>query len=302
MQVTSRSLRPSLDDVELSIGKKVRLHRLLYDHGPGNGTMLLLPFDQGMEHGPRDFFANPKIADPGYILDLAASNNFSGIVLGVGLAQKYMRAFAGKVPLIVKLNGKTEIPSDDDAFSPQSATVEEAVALGADAVGYTLYVGSPSQDRDFDQFMRIRERANQLGIPTIVWAYPRGSAIEGKGGRDSLYAIDYAARVASELGADVIKLNLPVTNAEKDTNAPKPYNTMNASAEEAMAKVVASAGNSFVLLSGGSMADDDQVLAKAEAGLAAGVTGFIFGRNVWQREHSEAEKMIGRLLNLLRSN
>jgi class I fructose-bisphosphate aldolase len=296
------AVRPHLDDLELSIGKKTRLHRLLYDHGPGNGTMLILPLDQGMEHGPRDFFDNPASADPEYELELAFNGGFSAIALGVGLAKKYMRRYAGKVPLILKLNGKTEIPSDDEAFSSQSATVSEAVELGADAIGYTLYVGSPAQDVDFTQFMHIREEANRLGMPIVVWAYPRGEAVERKGGRDSLWAVDYAARVACELGADVIKLNLPVINPAKDAIAPKPYNTLNVTQEEAMAMVVRSAGRSFVLLSGGSKADDADLFAKAEAGLNAGVTGFIFGRNVWQRDSAAAREVVGKLNALLRSH
>ena len=295
-----RVKRPTLDELELSIGKKARLHRFLYDHGPGNGTLLFLPLDQGMEHGPRDFFPNPPSADPEYELELALTAGFSGIALGVGLAKKYMRKYAGKVPLVVKLNSKTEIPPDDEAFSPQTASVEEAVALGADAIGYTLYVGSPSQDRDFVQFMRIREDADRLGMPVIVWAYPRGKPVEAKAGRDSLWAIDYAARVACEMGADVIKLNLPVVNPEKDKLAPKPYDTLNVTAEEAMAMVVRSAGRSLVLLSGGARADDEDLLAKARAGLEAGVTGFIFGRNVWQREPEAAREVVAKLTALLR--
>jgi len=297
---TLQNKRPTLDELELSIGKKTRLHRLLYDHGPGNGTMMLLPVDQGMEHGPRDFFANPASADPEYELELAQSGGFSGIVLGVGLAKKYMRTYAGKVPLVVKLNSKTEVPSDADAFSPQTATVEEAVALGADAIGYTLYVGSPSQDRDFLQFMDIRDEAERLGMPVIVWSYPRGAAVEAKAGRESLWAIDYAARVACELGADVIKMNLPVINPEKDKLAPKPYDTLKVTPEEAMAMVVRSAGKSMVLLSGGSRASDEDLFAKARAALAAGVTGFIFGRNVWQRPPDKAREVVAKLMELLR--
>jgi class I fructose-bisphosphate aldolase len=253
-----------------------------------------------MEHGPRDFFDNPASADPTYELELAREANFSGIVLGYGLAKKYMKQFAGKVPLVVKLNGKTEIPPDEEAFSPQTATVEEAVALGADAIGYTIYVGSPSQDRDFIQFMEIREEADRLGMPVIVWSYPRGSAVDGKAGRESLWAIDYAARVACEMGADVIKMNLPIIDTEKDKLAPKPYNSLSVSSEEAMAMVVKSAGRSLTLLSGGSKADDNDLFAKAEAGLEAGVTGFIFGRNVWQRQPSEAKAVVTKLTELLR--
>src|SRR5262249_47919770 len=154
-------------------------------------------------------------------------------------------------PLVLKLNGKTEIPPDKQPISPCIAGVEDAVRLGADAVGYTLYVGSPRQDEDFIQFRRVREEAERLRMPIIVWAYPRGEAIEGKGGRDSLYAVDYAARVASELGADIVKVNVPKLNPEKDVAAPAPYNSMTLSREEAVHMVVESAGKTLVLFSGG---------------------------------------------------
>ncbi len=189
--------RPSLKDLDLNLGKRTRLHRILYEHGPGNGMVLILPIDHGLEHGPRDFFANPESLDPAYQLKLVEKGGFSAIVFHVGLAAKYLKEFAGNVPLILKLNGKTSIPSDAQAFSPQTASVEDAVRLGADAVGYTLYVGSPAQDKDFVQFAKIREDAERFGMPLIVWSYPRGEAVEAKGGRDSLYAVDYAARVAN---------------------------------------------------------------------------------------------------------
>ncbi len=141
--------RSALDELDFSLGKRVRLHRLLYEHGPGNCTVLFLPIDQGMEHGPIDFFPNPPSANPDYQCRLAKEGGYSGIVFHIGLASKYMKEYAGTVPLILKLNGKTNIPSDAEAFSALDSTVEDAVRLGADAVGYTLYVGSPAQDRDF---------------------------------------------------------------------------------------------------------------------------------------------------------
>jgi class I fructose-bisphosphate aldolase len=149
--------RTTLDDLSPSLGKRTRLHRLLYKYGQGNGTLLLLPIDQGLEHGPVDFFTNPDSVDPTFQLKLAKEGGYSGIVFHVGLAKKYMRKFAGEVPLILKLNGKTNIPGDDYAFSPQTASVEDAVRMGADAVGYTLFVGSPAQDEDMRQFAEIRE-------------------------------------------------------------------------------------------------------------------------------------------------
>ena len=202
--------RPALSELGLSTGKKARLHRILYKHGLGNGTAIFLPYDQGLEHGPRDFFANPAAGDPRYIVKLAVEGGFNGIAIQIGLAEKFYWDYAGEVPLILKLNGKTDIPPDAEALSPLHAEVEEAVRLGADAVGYTLYVGTPAQDRRLRAVppasAATRER---FGMPLIVWAYPRGSAIEAKGGKDSFYAVDYAARTASELGADVVKVNFP---------------------------------------------------------------------------------------------
>lgn len=294
-----KARRPTLDELDLGLGKKTRLFRILYQHGPGNGTALLLPLDQGLEHGPRDFFANPESLDPRFQLRLALERGYSGIVLHIGLARKYMRDFAGQVPLILKLNGKTEIPPDDRAFSPQTASVEEAVQLGADAVGYTLYVGSPAQDQDFLQFERARREAEALGMPLIVWAYPRGSAVEAKGGRDSLYAIDYAARVACELGADVVKLNFPVLDPGRMKDAPKPYRDLYLSPEEAIVKIVESAGRTPVLIAGGTKVSDAELLERARICLEAGVTGLIFGRNIWQRSYPEALRISQQLRELL---
>ncbi|NIM05851.1 MAG: fructose-bisphosphate aldolase [Armatimonadetes bacterium] len=279
---------PTLDDMDLSLGKRTRLYRLLFQYGPANGTLLLLPIDQGLEHGPRDFFANPESADPDFQLRLALKGNYSGIVMHVGLARKYMHIYAGRVPLVLKLNGKTDIPSDAEAFSPQTASVEEAVRLGADAVGYTLYVGSPAQDQDFIQLAEIREECERLGMPLIVWSYPRGEAIERKGGRDGLYAIDYAARVAAELGADLMKLNLPQVDNPKAADQPKPYDSLSLSAEEGIRKVIASAGRVMVIISGGSKMGDEDLLDKARICMEGGATGLIFGRNLWQRPWKEA--------------
>ena len=268
--------------------------RLLYDHGPGGGTLLVLPIDQGLEHGPMDFFVNPQALDPDYQFRLARDGNFSAIALHVGLAEKYYHRYAGEVPLILKLNGKTTIPSDAQAFSPLTGTVEDAVRLGADAVGYTLYVGSPAQDRDIAQFQQVRREADRFGMPTILWAYPRGEAVQKKGGKESLYAIDYAARVALEVGADIVKLNYPV-RSEKDTESPAPYNALELGPDAAFRKVVESAGRCLVLVSGGEKVGDDQLLAKVRSSLDAGATGIIFGRNLWQRPYDEALRITRQL-------
>ncbi|MBI4597411.1 MAG: fructose-bisphosphate aldolase [Candidatus Omnitrophica bacterium] len=285
----------TLDDLDLPTGKKVRLHRLLYTYGPGNGRLMVLPIDQGLEHGPRDFFVNPESINPEFELRLALEGGFSAIAFQIGLAEKYLKSFAGKVPLILKLNGKTEIPPDDEAFSPCHASVEDALRLGADAVGYTCYVGSPRQDDDFIQFGRVRREAQQAGMPVIMWAYPRGKHMEQKGGRDSLYAVAYAARVAQELGADVVKVNYPKIDEEKRPMYTKEYRDLKFSKQEMLEHIVAAAGRTLTIMSGGSKRGDTELLDDVKAALEAGVTGFIFGRNIWQRRFGEALEVAGKI-------
>src|SRR5688572_11224500 len=286
----------------LSPGKRTRLRRLLFEFGPGNGTLLFLPIDQGIEHGPRDFFPNPASKDPEYQFRLAAEAGYSAIACEIGLATKYYPDFAGQVPLILKLNGKTDVPPSDEALSPCNSAVEDAVRLGADAVGYTLYVGSPRQDEDLVQLGGVRRDCDRFGMPLIIWAYPRGSAIEKKGGRDSFYAIDYGARMAMEMGADVVKLNMPKIDPEKDKDSPAPYNEGNFTQEEAIRHCVASAGRSLVVLSGGSKVDDEKLLGQTRFVLEAGGSGVIYGRNVWQREWSAALEIIEQIKEIMLSS
>ena len=286
----------------LAPGKRTRLRRLLFEFGPGHGTLLFLPIDQGIEHGPRDFFPNPASKDPEYQFRLAAEAGYSAIACEIGLATKYYPDFAGQVPLILKLNGKTDVPPSGEALSTCNATVEDAVRLGADAVGYTLYVGSPRQDEDLVQLGGVRRDCDRFGMPLIVWAYPRGSAIEKKGGRDSFYAIDYGARMAMEMGADVVKLNMPKIDPEKDKDSPAPYNEGNFTQEEAIRHCVASAGRSLVVLSGGSKVDDEKLLGQTRFVLEAGGSGVIYGRNVWQREWSAALEIIEQIKEIMLSS
>jgi class I fructose-bisphosphate aldolase len=283
----------------LAPGKRTRLRRLLYEFGPGSGTVLFLPIDQGIEHGPRDFFPNPASKDPEYQFRLAAEAGYSAIACSYGMASKYYSAYAGQVPLIVKLNSKTDVPPSDEAFSPCNSSVEDAVRIGADAVGYTLYVGSPKQEEDFIQLGEVRQDCDRFGMPLVIWAYPRGRDIEAKGGRDSFYAIDYAARVAMEMGADVVKLNMPKLNPEKDRNAPAPYNEIEISQQEAILHCVQSAGRALVVLSGGSKVDDDKLLEQTRMIMEAGGSGVIFGRNVWQREWGAALGIIEQIKETL---
>jgi fructose-bisphosphate aldolase, class I len=305
MAVGRRSLpetRPAttsgrLGHLSLAHGKRVRLWRLLYGHGPGNGTLMVLPLDQGLEHGPTDFFPNSAALDTDFQFRLALQGRYSAIALGVGLAEKYMCDYCGRVPLILKLNGKTNIASDAEAVSPLSASVEDAVRLGADAVGYTLYVGSPREEVGIQEFGRIRQDCERLGMPIVLWSYPRGSAIDAKGGKGTLYAQDYAARVAEELGADVVKLHEP---EEDNPKCPEPYRSLREPPAERLRRVVRSAGRVLVLFSGGVKQDDDAAVArKVSRYMEAGAAGVMFGRNMWLRDFDDALGLTRRVHRIL---
>jgi class I fructose-bisphosphate aldolase len=258
---------------------------------------MVLPLDQGLEHGPSDFFPNPAAIDTSFQFRLAEEGRYSAIALGIGLADKYMREHAGRVPLILKLNGKTNIPDDAEAVSPAFASVEDAVRLGADAVGYTVYVGSPRQDVELREFGSVRQECERFGMPLVVWAYPRGRDVEAKGGKGSLYAQDYAARVAEELGADVVKLHEP---AEDPGESPEPYRSLREDAPARLRRVVRSAGKVMVLFSGGVKQDDDTgVVSKVRLYMQCGATGVMFGRNMWLRDFDGALRLTRRVHAIL---
>lgn len=226
-----------------------------------NGKVLILAMDQGMEHGPTDF--NQKNINPEYVCDIAARGGFTGFAVQKGVARLYKENYSGKVPLILKLNGRTNIVPKDECYSPQVASVKEAVALGADAVGYTIYAGSPREADMFREFGAIEREAHEHGLACVVWSYPRGRYVKEEKSKDM---VAYAARVALELGADVVKINYP-------------------GSVEAMKWVVASAGRCKVISAGGSKQPDAEFLAKVKDIMAGGGSGLAVGRNVWQNEN-----------------
>ena len=252
---------------------------------PG-GRAMILAYDQGFEHGPRDFLENPQSADFEYILDIAKRGRFTGIVLHAGLAEKYESDIQNsRVPLILKLNGTSELNTEEDPYSPQLYSVEDALELGATAVGYTVYSGSKYEDEMQREFSGIIREAHRKGIPVIGWMYPRGKSIFDKRSvsktlkialeeqEETNLAIDqtpsivaYAARIGLELGADIVKV--------KYTGSPESFKW-----------VVQSASPTKVVMSGGPMTNtDEEFLAMVKDVLAAGAIGIAVGRNVWQRK------------------
>ena len=226
-----------------------------------NGRVMLLAYDQGFEHGPVDF--DEKSVDPNYIMDIARSNHYTGVIFQEGVAAKYYATAADKEnlpPLIVKLNGKTSFQGEEP-LSLQLCTVEKAIELGAKAVGYTVYVGSEHEEQMLAEFSRIEDEAHAKGLVVIAWMYPRGKKVEGK--QTTKETLAYAARLGLELNADYVKI---AYSGDVDS----------------FKWVVAAAGKTKVLVQGGKRLDWPELVAEVTGALAAGAAGIAIGRNVWQ--------------------
>ena len=204
------------------------------------------------------------------------------------MASKYYPTYAGQVPLLLKLNSKTDVPPSDEAFSPCNASVEDAVRLGADAVGYTLYVGSPKQSDDFIQLGKVRQDCDQFGMPLVIWAYPRGRDIEKKGGRE-LALRDRLRRARGDGDGrrhrEAEHAQAGPREGQERTRALQRDGGHPGGGDPPR---VESAGRALVVLSGGSKIDDDKLLEQTRMIMEAGGSGVIFGRNVWQREWNQA--------------
>src|SRR3989344_2426219 len=177
--------------------KKISVSKLMT-----RGKTLILAYDQGLEHGPEKDF-NDLNADPLYIINIAKKGRFNALAVQKGIAEKYNKEIrSSKIPLIIKLNGKTKL-SKGEPMSTQLCSVEEAIKLGATAVGYTIYLGSEREPEMLSEFEKIQEEAHSKGIPVVVWMYPRGKNVSKKINRELM---SYAARAALELGADIAKI------------------------------------------------------------------------------------------------
>lgn len=225
-----------------------------------NGKVMLLAYDQGMEHGPVDF--NEKTVDPNYIMKIAQNGDFTGLVLQEGLAAKYYKKESG-IPLIVKLNGKTSFQGEEP-LSLQLCTVKKAAEMGAIGVGYTIYVGSQYEEQMMAEFSRIEDEAHERGMIVIAWMYPRGKKVAGRENERDVVA--YGARLGLELNADFVKV--PYTGDSESFNW-----------------VVRAAGKTGVLAQGGKKVDWENLEEEIGGAMQAGAKGIAIGRNVWQDEN-----------------
>ncbi|MBI2026414.1 MAG: fructose-bisphosphate aldolase [Deltaproteobacteria bacterium] len=276
-----------------------------------SGTSLILPYDQFIEHDCRHLEAESDAGNPHYIMQLGIEGKYNAVAIHYGLAKRFWMKYKSKIPLILKISGKTSIPSGKQPLSVFTSFVEDAAEIGAVAVGYTMYYGSPKEDQDLPQLAHVRRQCEKLGLPLIVWAYPRGEAIDAKGGRDTNYAIESAARVATEMGATIIKANIPKSAPEgfaKIDSVPKYYRNLEAelvemdpvdSVKERIKRVVTAAQGIPVLFSGGSEISDEDLLNNAKYCLSGGCFGFIFGRNMWKRPQQKALEITKLLQSLL---
>jgi class I fructose-bisphosphate aldolase len=227
------------------------------------GKSLIIAYDQGLEHGPSADFDNRNV-DPAFIVEISSKGSFNGIALQKGVAERY---YDGKVPLIVKVNGKSAL-SKGEPNAMQNCSVEYAVSLGAKAVGYTIYLGSAFEGEMFKEFGVIQEQAHEEGLAAIAWVYPRGAAVQNDTSKE---IVAYAARTALELGADAAKIKYTGDS-------------------HSFAWAVKAAGKTKVFMSGGPKAPtDESFLAQVRGAIDAGATGIAVGRNVWQ--HQEPLKM-----------
>ena len=231
-----------------------------------NGKVMFLAYDHGFEHGSKDLIG--KSSDPEYILDLAVKGGYTGIILQKGIAEKYYTGtkYQRQIPLILKINGKTNLRSQEEPYSAINCSVEYAKGLGAQAVGYTIYLGSEWEAKMFEDFGKIQEKAHFLGLAAIAWIYPRGKAVLNE---TSPEITRYAARIGLELGADLIKIKYP-------------------GSEEAMKEVIKTAGKTKIVLSGGLKIEEEEFLKEIKKVISAGAIGVAVGRNVWQRDEALA--------------
>jgi class I fructose-bisphosphate aldolase len=235
--------------------KNLRMERLLR-----NGRAMFLACDQGLEHGPTDF--NETNINPQHILDIALEGGYTGVILQAGVAEKYYHGAYKEIPLIVKLNGKTKLPNHEP-IARQICSVQRAVKMGADAVGYTIYDGSRMEPEIFQEFGRIVEEAHDFGLPVIAWIYPRGRDIKDEMSNE---IIAYSARIGLELGADMIKIKY-----NGDLNNLK--------------WVKQCAGRTKIVISGGHKMEPETFLQEAYDAIVEGdVCGMAVGRNIWQSE------------------
>jgi fructose-bisphosphate aldolase, class I len=286
-----------------SPGTKANLVRLL-QHGKlgGTGRLVILPVDQGFEHGPaRSFAPNPAGYNPQYHFQLAIDAGCNAYAAPLGFLEGGAAEFAGQIPLILKLNNHDVLHDDKDPLPATTGSVRDALRLGCAAVGYTIYPGSAHSTVMYEQLREIAEEAKALGLAVVVWSYPRGSGLS-KDGETAIDVVAYAAQIAAQLGAHVIKVKLPTEHIEQAA-AKKVYEAAQVPVKtlpERVRHVVQSAfdGRRIVIFSGGPKGEDKVFFEEVRAIRDGGGFGSIIGRNSFQRPKPEALKFLATVMGI----
>ena len=279
-------------------GVKTNLAHVL-NHGTlkGTGKCLILPVDQGFEHGPaRSFAINPPGYDPRYHFELAIESGCNAYAAPLGFLEAGAGEFAGEIPLILKLNNHDVLHEEKDPVPAVTGSVRDALRLGCAAVGYTIYPASSHCKVMYEQLREIAAEAKSVGLVVVVWSYPRGSQIS-KEGETAIDVVAYAAQIAAQLGAHIIKVKLPTDHLEQAA-AKKVYEAQHVPIKtlaERVRHVVQSTfdGRRVVIFSGGATKEDDKaVFDEIRAVRDGGGFGSIIGRNSFQRKKEDALKFL----------
>ena len=285
-------------------GVKANLARILMSGKlGGTGKLVILPVDQGFEHGPARSFAKNEIAyDPHYHFKLAINAGLSAFAAPLGMLEAGANTFAGQIPLIMKINSSNSLSREKDAPSQAiTGSVSEAVRLGCSAVGFTIYPGSDDALNMISEIQEIALEAKDSGLAVVVWSYPRGGNIS-KNGETAIDIVSYAAHMAALVGAHIIKVKPPTSHIELE-EAKKVYESENIPIEklsDRIRHVVQSCfqGRRLVVFSGGTAKDEDSLLNEIKDLYLGGASGSIIGRNSFQREYDDALSLLNKITTI----
>lgn len=285
-------------------GVKANLARILMSGRlAGTGKLVILPVDQGFEHGPARSFAKNEIAyDPHYHFKLAIEAGLSAYAAPLGMLEAGANTFAGQIPLIMKINSSNSLSREKDAPSQAiTGSVSEAVRLGCSAVGFTIYPGSDDALNMISEIQEIALEAKDSGLAVVVWSYPRGGNIS-KNGETAIDIVSYAAHMAALVGAHIIKVKPPTSHIELE-EAKKVYTSENIPIEklsDRIRHVVQSCfqGRRLVVFSGGTSKDEESLLKEIKDLYMGGASGSIIGRNSFQREYNDALSLLNKITTI----
>lgn len=284
-------------------GVLTNLARIL-NHGnlAGTGKLLILPVDQGFEHGPaRSFAPNTPAYKPQYHFDLAITAGCNAYAAPLGFLESCAEEFAGDIPLILKLNNNDSLYATKDPCSSVTGSVKDALRLGCSAVGYTIYPGSAYAKDMYENLREIAEEAKSYGLAVVVWSYPRGSGLS-KEGETAIDVVAYAAQIAAQLGAHIVKVKVPSSHIEQP-DAKKAYAAYKVpikTTAQRIQHVVQSTfnGQRILIFSGGAKGEDSKVFDEVRAIRDGGGFGSIIGRNAFQRPKRTALKFLDTIMKI----